>query len=322
MVIPFHIYTIHITNVINYFTSLLLFSFSFVNFESINNQLILKPMKKILLLLCCLFIVGAQMAYSQFTIPNSSFETWDGINPEGWIGLFNSDEFQNVLPSDDAQDGDFSVELKVLYHPLFMNYVRAGLFTENNFPINGRPDMLKGFFKGTSAESDSLTIIVGMFKEGNPIGFGTYFTIQTVSNWTYFMVPIYYTSSENADEAFISFNAGQFLISNEGTSYLIDNIYFEGPSAIEDQNFATEIKIYPNPANKSANLDFALAGHDVLKFDLINMQGKAISLCGEVSYQPGFNRFQANVEKYPNGIYFLRGLGEKTLILHKINIHH
>lgn len=279
-------------------------------------------MKKKLFLLSCLFFIGGLVVYAQFTIPNSSFETWDGLNPEGWIGLFNSDEFQNVLPSNDAQDGDYSVELKVLYHPVFMNYVRAGLFVESNFPISGRPDILKGYFKGTSAGSDSLSIVVGMFKDGNPIGFGTYFTIQTVSNWTFFMVPIYYTSSENADEAFISFNAGQYLISNEGTQYLIDNIYFEGPSAIDEQKFATDIKIYPNPANNYTNIDFILPENDKLKFDLINMQGAIISLCQEKAYQPGFNCVQANVEKYPNSIYFLRGLGEKTLILQKINIQH
>ncbi|MEZ5198890.1 MAG: hypothetical protein R2764_21690 [Bacteroidales bacterium] len=93
------------------------------------------------------------------------------------------------MQSDDAQDGNSSVELKVLYHPVFMNFVRAGLFIDGNFPVDGRPGMLKGYFKGSAYGSDSLTIVVGMFKDGNPIGFGTYFTIQSVTNWTLFMVP-------------------------------------------------------------------------------------------------------------------------------------
>ena len=279
-------------------------------------------MKKFLVFLVCLFISGGQNVFSQLTIPNNSFENWNGFNPEGWVGLFNSENFQNVLLSDEAQEGDYSVELKAMYHPQLMNFVRAGLYVESNFSVNGRPEVLKGFFKGSAAGSDSLSIYVGMFKNANLIGFGIYYTIQTVSNWTFFMVPIYYTSSDAADEAFISITAGQFFAATEGTDYFIDNLYFEGPGAIDDQQLASEIHILPNPVIDIATLNFTLAEKDMLKFELINMQGVISSLSKPVPFNPGMNSFQISVSAYPSGIYFLRGLGEKSMILEKICFQH
>ncbi len=278
-------------------------------------------MKKILFFLVCLIITGGQNVFSQLTIPNNSFETWSSYNPEGWIGLFNSADFQNVLQSNDAKEGNYSAELKVLYHPVLMNFVGVGFFVESNFPVTGRPEVLKGFFKGTAAGSDSLTIVVGIFKNGNSIGFGTYYTFQTVSNWTYFMVPIYYTSGETADEAFISINLGHSFAGTEGTDYLIDDLYFEGTGAIDEQP-VTEIIIYPNPAADIVRLNFKLVENDKLRFELINMQGAAYTLSEQVAYSKGLNSLQVSVSELPSGVYFLRGLGEKSQFFAKINIQH
>jgi hypothetical protein len=277
-------------------------------------------MKKYLILIAYLLFLGGKGAFAQEVVPNGDFENWDGINPEGWIGLFNSDDFQNVFQSGDAQSGSYSAELRVVYHPLLMNYVRSGMFVETNFPVSSKPEALNGYYKGAAAGGDTLTVVVGMFNNSNPIGFGFFYSTQSVSNWTSFSVPITYTGIDNPDQGFISINAGQFFASTDGTDYFVDNLTFSGPAGISDKIITSNFTLFPNPAEELLNIRFTLANSDNIEFELINLQGVAVPVSKKVTFQPGTNDYQISISSFPSGIYFLKANGDNSQFIEKITI--
>jgi hypothetical protein len=277
-------------------------------------------MKKYLFSIACLLFLGGNSVYTQEVVPNGSFENWTGYNPDGWIGLFNSPDFQNVFESDDAQNGSHSVELKVVFYPLLSTYVYSSLTVLDYFPVTSRPGALNGYFKGTAAGNDSLTVIISMSKDGNPIGYGFFFTNQDASDWTSFSMPITYYTTETPNEGYIYIFAGQSYASTDGTDYFIDNLTFSGPAGIDEKPAATNYTLFPNPAGDILNVSFSLAENDNIIFEMITPQGVVIPVSGKVAFQQGINTYQIATASFSPGIYFLKARGEKYQTIGKVTI--
>jgi hypothetical protein len=65
----------------------------FIIFGTLKSENI-NPMRKYLIIIACLLIVGGKSAFAQEIVPNGNFENWDGNNPEGWVALFTIHFFQ------------------------------------------------------------------------------------------------------------------------------------------------------------------------------------------------------------------------------------
>ncbi len=128
-----------------------------------------------------LIILFFSCLYLNADIPNPSFENWEinedgGLKPVGWISP-NSAETSTVLQSEDSCNGTYAAELTVVWDPIMESNMSGYLFADGNFPVNQRYTTLTGYMKGNLEGTDSLTIAIGMYKEGEPLGAG----ILTVS---------------------------------------------------------------------------------------------------------------------------------------------
>ncbi len=182
-----------------------------------------------------LIILFFSCLYLNADIPNPSFENWEinedgGLKPVGWITP-NSAETCNVLQSEDSYSGTYAAELTVVWDPIMESNMSGYLFADGNFPVNQRYTTLTGYMKGHLEGTDSLTIAVGMFKEGEPLGAGILTVSQNNDEWTKFTVNISYYLEGVPDEGFISFYVGNVMGGFIGTSYLIDNLEFGGGSS-------------------------------------------------------------------------------------------
>ncbi|HPO61840.1 MAG TPA: YCF48-related protein [Candidatus Kapabacteria bacterium] len=182
-----------------------------------------------------LIILFFSCLYLNADIPNPSFENWEinedgGLKPVGWITP-NSAEISTVLQSEDSYSGTYAAELTVVWDAIMESNMSGYLFADGNFPVNQRYTTLTGYMKGHLEGTDSLKIAVGMFKESEPLGGGTLTVSQNNEEWTKFTVNIIYYLEGVPDEGFISFYVGNVMGGFIGTSYLIDNLEFDGGSS-------------------------------------------------------------------------------------------
>ncbi len=98
--------------------------------------------------------------------------------------------------------------------------------------------------------------------------------------------------------------------------YTVEIFNEPGCSAISDEfedvvsvnnivNSTSQFEIYPNPANKSLNIDFYHDGGSSAIITIINIEGKEIEKLKPISYDNHLN-YNLNVEKLESGIYFLK----------------
>jgi pimeloyl-ACP methyl ester carboxylesterase len=76
------------------------------------------------------------------------------------------------------------------------------------------------------------------------------------------------------------------------------------------------IQLFPNPSQDLVNVQIQLENSADLKIDLLDLQGKMLmswSLTGKDAYNSTLS-----VEKYPEGMYFLKISGEKGMAIHRV----
>ncbi|MBE0663285.1 MAG: T9SS type A sorting domain-containing protein [Bacteroidales bacterium] len=248
-------------------------------------------------------------------VPNSSFEDWTlnlGIlAPDGWT-ISSDEDYPNVLRSNESYNGDYSVELKVVYDPGMEMNTAGFMFTDGNFPVNERFQSLTGYIKGNIIGLDSLKINVSMWLDGEMIGFGLLRSLQSHTNWTQFILDIVYATSDTPNEAFIAMQLGQFIGGNIGSYYLIDKLEFSDETS-GSRDPSNQIKVYPNPAS------------DLLYFENLNIKGSAtislINIMGCLVYKRQFGDNQQSgiidVSGLSEGVYFIQEMRENQVTGYK-----
>jgi hypothetical protein len=79
--------------------------------------------------------------------------------------------------------------------------------------------------------------------------------------------------------------------------------YFEACKSTLDVD---GMKIYPNPANQTINVDFSLPAAAAGYISLVNISGAQIKvLVSDTNFQEGANHFTANVSDIAPGIYMV-----------------
>ncbi len=234
-------------------------------------------MKNLTTLFIGLIIIN--LAFAQTVVPNGDFEAWtdqyhipnwDGLNYDG--GILN---FHTFTRTDDAHTGNYAAQVETINHNLIGD-LPGMAFTGNidfdpttfeyNFnvgvPVEGRPTSLKGYFKYSPSGTDTMAIVIGMFRwnaaqnDLDSIGGGFFFTGNATSSYTEFEAPIqYFDPTLEADTMYImmfssldTYHVGSVLkvddlTLNYGTVGMIEGI---------DE---TKISIYPNPASDNIKIE-------------------------------------------------------------------
>ena len=270
-------------------------------------------------------------ASGQTVVPNGGFETW--INhtsyedPEYWdtpnqelesIPFFGT---AVVTKSTDHEEGSYSAKLETK-HIVILPLNIPGVITLGNLtidiytltfsitggaPINDNPTHLQGFYKYFPQGGDSCAIGIALFKTiGNvtdTIGYGSFSTHSTVSDWEPFSAWINYDTVATPDTMNILAISSAQDTAVAGTILYVDNITLDYTLGIDPQNPQTGIRIYQDKETKRLLLFFDFTNPQQTSVALYNMSGQIIE-----STQTGLIRKQKLELGYGNlrqGIYVL-----------------
>ncbi|OQX82127.1 MAG: hypothetical protein B6D64_01060 [Bacteroidetes bacterium 4484_276] len=256
-------------------------------------------------------VIGIVFSVSSFAqnVPNGDFEewetgVWDYETPVGWMNFAGMAGGQDVFKVSPGQSGDFAVELKPWQVTGMTSYTLATLTT--SFPVDEQFGNLSGYVKGAAVGTDTLSILLVMFKDGSPVGGGIKQYTGEISEFEAFNATISYSEVGVPDSAAILITLGDFEGNgNEGSSYTIDGLELNGSAGIDDEpTFAILGNPYPNPANNLVNIPFELQGPNDVTLKVYDMQGRQVYSEIERSFAQGANEIAIGVDGYDAGIYF------------------
>ena len=85
------------------------------------------------------------------------------------------------------------------------------------------------------------------------------------------------------------------------------------------ENSVHDLKIFPNPANDVINIKFSNVKDQKVALELISVTGQQLRY-REFFAEAGSSSENINVTTLPEGIYFLRIIGEEEVLIRKLLI--
>lgn len=279
-----------------------------------------------------LFLVAALTVVSFFKANaqgiNGGFEQWDSVEngmftnhvPTGWFEFMNSICESESLPwsvtqSTDAHSGSYAIQLKNIATSLNQT---AMLMTNsssqdggmnNKIPVTSRYTRLEGYYKYSTLQPDTFSIMVLMTKGEDFIAVAEFKKAANTLNYTKFSIPIVYTSPASIipDSAVIMITAGSNENFREGSTLLLDDITFALNTGLNDNKdaFKAEVSVYPNPASDYVNIAVKEATHGKVKVELVNIIGQTLKVEETTPVNQQVN-MQLNLCDAPKGVLFIK----------------
>ena len=221
---------------------------------------------------------------NNITIPNSGFSNWitkTAEYPDNWycnaadFVLYNEDIQKSVYKTEDAYHNDYAICIKsyVLDLDTSMGVIKpfnkAGIFN-----IDHRHQELEFYYKYYPDGIDTARVSVGMYKDGESIAWGSVEITDHVNLWKKGTVNIYYHNQEVIpDSATISITSTTW--ENRKLSELcIDKICFDGDYIPVEEEFASNLRLYPNPTNDIINISNLNDYNSECRIKIIDLLGK------------------------------------------------
>lgn len=279
-------------------------------------------------------------------IPNASFETWSGGEPNSWntsnMNVLGLDFTVVTKDLSNPQQGLASAKLKVVTHNIpFIGSITlqaaltVGTLTIDPFaqtasltggyPFTGMPQKLTGYFKYQPVANDTCYMGWGLFKRNNgvqdTIGYAAIDTMGTFNSWTYFEIPLEYLIWEAPDTMNILFVNSNPLdgLDHTNTTLWVDNLSFVyGEVGIEGLTFPPGIGIYAERDSKQLILTANFEKQENLDISLFNMAGMQTNHWQRTMQQSTEKLDMGNL---PPGTYLIRiSSGNRLMDTRKIMI--
>lgn len=94
-----------------------------------------------------------------------------------------------------------------------------------------------------------------------------------------------------------------------------------GNTISETGEKASEISVYPNPANDILNIDFPVTENSFAKISILDQTGREVAgFTSESSNTTG--HVQLDMSKFSNGIYFVRVIQGENVVTQKLTVNH
>jgi hypothetical protein len=222
-------------------------------------------------------------------IPNPSFENWvpyTSEEPDGWIG-FNFGAMAggplSLTKSTNAYSGTYSAKVETIATSWgdTIGLVSNGKFYTNGLKggmaVNSNPDKVTGYYQYFPSGQDTALIGLASFLAGVKMD-SAILALPAQSSWTYFELPLSYSSFPDVDTLNITFSSSNTLDSNTnglGSVLYIDNlnIYYL-PLGMKQVAESSGTKVLPNPFNDISVLSFSKPENMVVDVELYDATGK------------------------------------------------
>jgi Secretion system C-terminal sorting domain len=263
-----------------------------------------------------IFISLTVNLYSQ--IPNNGFEQWSGGNPVSWsstndLGVIAITQSSDAHGGSSAVRGDAVDYLGNIVSPILI----SGLVGGHGFPISERYANLTGYYKLNVVTDENLSVVVGIYKNGQVIGVGGSQFFNS-SAYALFTVPIYYTNGQSPDSCQITLAIGNNSGAvNLGSYFIVDDLAFEGISVDvneTDNTIPNEFSLeqnYPNPFNPSTKIRYSIpstSSGETQKVTLkvYNMLGNEVATLVNEEQTAGNYKISFNPSGLSSGIYLYK----------------
>lgn len=258
-----------------------------------------------LLLGAVLFLIFSS-SVSRAQIPNAGFENWANGTPDGGWQVSNGPGLTTITQSTSAHSGTYALEGTTV--SVYGQSIPA--VATIVFPFTQRPTDFVGYYKFSSAGSDSFVIAVAFSKNGNAIG-GYTVVIGAASAYTKFDLPIFWATSDSPDSCYIAFETTGYPSFHAGTTYYVDDISFEPVTAIDQGRKSVPVRFqldqnFPNPFNPTTEIRFAVPSSGLVTLIVYDALGREVRTLVNKVEQPGSHEVEFNAANLPSGIYFYR----------------
>lgn len=267
-------------------------------------------------------------------IPNPSFETWTGGNPDGWKSL-NAQTIPNMAGSVMQETNtpydlsscaniiskSFTLGPTTVGFPGVLTTGTTGSTITGGANFTERPLKVVGYFKyHTDSITDDAVFEVSLQLAGSNIATGSFISTGNVSVWTKFEVPLTYTSASNPDKIIITFYSSTKTsgAAKPGSMLTVDAIATEGSTTgINNNTISNTVKVYPTIASDYLFINLSENSIQNTTVEICNLNGQILQT--ETLQKNELNK-NINVSNIAKGLYLVRVTNEKINSTQKISI--
>jgi len=287
-----------------------------------------------------LTLIFSKLNYAQTQIPNAGFENWtDSSHAVGWNSLNEVIGnppiviyLQSLKRTTDKYSGNYAARLQTVYYPLiqttvpgFANLGNLDLTSQEisgGIPINAKPSRIKGWYKYNSVSGDTMLIAAILYKYNSTngiseeIGYATFMTNTSVSNYTKFEIDFTYDVNVTPDTIDVILISSASESPKNGSRLIVDDIELDyTPQSVQNISSLPNISIYPNPASDYFKVLNNTSGET--KVSVYNIAGQKV-------ISTSFNAMQhkINTENFKEGVYFVHINNQSGDKIFKLVIKH
>lgn len=294
-------------------------------------------MKLKFLIVLCTF-AGYFQAFAQ--IPNNSFETWTGTDIDAWVNtnklMALPGNTQSVFKSSDAHSGAYACEMKGtkvvkkpggVFVPDYVGSIFVGkqiLFDSyRGFPYSNKPAQLEFWYKFQNVGSDTANALIYLTRwnttngSRDTIAQGIFGTGTSVNSYQKASVTLNYNNANTPDTAILLFSAITINATQEGSSFIIDDLAFTGGNVgINQAQTFDAFEVYPNPSIGKIFIS-SISHAKSLQVNFFDLQGKSL-LCKTTEYE---NTLEIDLGNLPAGMYLLQIKSGEGVFYRKIELN-
>jgi hypothetical protein len=277
---------------------------------------------------------------SQPELFNGDFENWTTttINqPNDWVlnGGRNGNESAGVFKSNEAQDGDYAIEL-VTYLSDRNNHsvaeggrISTGYYTNNcngcnekgGFPFSNQVDTLAFWYKYIPSGNTEADVQLNFNKNGQHIG-NSGINPSPSASYRYLEVP--FSLEQKPDTVIIDIQSSHWqdsATSFVGTRLVIDEMHFKSQQLTTGIHNAKSFRqpiLYPNPTNTKLIVNFGKITDKQTDINLVNSLGQTVN---SQSVLGSSEQTTLDVSHIEEGIYTVQIKSDNEMLLNeKISI--
>ena len=258
-------------------------------------------MKTQILLLAVLISLTIQNI-AQNPIPNPGFENWSNVggwyeNPDNWTTSNATFSCTLIKKDNNSSHGNFATQI--------LTY-GCQAWAQVKFPITVHPMNMSCYVKTNLAGIDNVIIRIELLNAGNVVDSGSWTNSSSISTYALITVPITQNTSV-IDSGIIYLEGGN----NYGTELVVDELYFDKVSGIDEKENSTSWTVYPNPLNQYSTLTFENLEKENYTLTLHDLHGRIVRTITDIITD------QVLIERanLSSGLYFFHLYSDKNVRL-------